>query len=542
MTYRFNDFIICFVTSVIIGVITDCLLMCTVRLRADKQFKSQGGNKMKRVGKPWFFVVALLIFALAFTSFFGVYEQNGDLQDTIIRGAKDIRWGTDIQGGVNVIFGPEENIDATDNQIDSAKSILEIRLVSSGVTDYELYADKDNDRLLVSFPWKDNDSQNVAGTIKSLSQSAELLFIGGAPSSIKIEYNEDGTKTVTDGNGDPVDIVIEGKDVEKAESGTIGDKNEIGVSLKLTNKVAEGETQTGAEKFAAGTEKYLNQQISIWMDEECISAPNVNSIIAEGNAQITGNFTAATAKDLADKINAGALPFKLVTIDYSSVDPTLGSDALTAMLLAGIIAFSLICVFMIVYYRLPGFVACICLLGQVAGTIAAVSGYFAAFDSFTLTLPGIAGIILSVGMGVDANIITAERIREELRKGKTLDGAIKAGSANSFSAIFDSNITNIIVSVILMGVFGPPDTVWNTILYPFLWMFGPSTTGAIYSFGYTLLVGVVLNFIMGVAASRIMISSLSGFKFLRSRVIYGDYSEKKKQELAAAKAKEALQN
>ena len=492
---------------------------------------------MKRVGKPWFFVVALLIFALAFTSFFGVYEQNGDLQDTIIRGAKDIRWGTDIQGGVNVIFGPEENIDATDNQIDSAKSILEIRLVSSGVTDYELYADKDNDRLLVSFPWKDNDSQNVAGTIKSLSQSAELLFIGGAPSSIKIEYNEDGTKTVTDGNGDPVDIVIEGKDVEKAESGTIGDKNEIGVSLKLTNKVAEGETQTGAEKFAAGTEKYLNQQISIWMDEECISAPNVNSIIAEGNAQITGNFTAATAKDLADKINAGALPFKLVTIDYSSVDPTLGSDAL-----AGIIAFSLICVFMIVYYRLPGFVACICLLGQVAGTIAAVSGYFAAFDSFTLTLPGIAGIILSVGMGVDANIITAERIREELRKGKTLDGAIKAGSANSFSAIFDSNITNIIVSVILMGVFGPPDTVWNTILYPFLWMFGPSTTGAIYSFGYTLLVGVVLNFIMGVAASRIMISSLSGFKFLRSRVIYGDYSEKKKQELAAAKAKEALQN
>ena len=149
-------------------------------------------------------------------------------------------------------------------------------------------------------------------------------------------------------------------------------------------------------------------------------------------------------------------------------------------------------------------------------------------------------------MGVDANIITAERIREELRKGKTLDGAIKAGSANSFSAIFDSNITNIIVSVILMGVFGPPDTVWSKLLYPFLWMFGPSTTGAIYSFGYTLLVGVVLNFIMGVAASRIMIRSLSSFKFLRNRVLYGDFTEKKKQEMAEAKvlatAKEASQN
>ena len=339
-----------------------------------------------------------------------------------------------------------------------------------------------------------------------------------------------------------MDIVIEGKDVKSAVSGPIGEKNEIGVNLELTTTVAEGETQTGAEKFAAGTEKYINQQISIWMDEERISAPRVNSVIADGKAQITGSFDAASAKDLADKINAGALPFKLVTIDYSSVDPTLGSDALAAMLLAGIIAFSLICVFMIVYYRLPGFVACICLLGQVAGTIAAVSGYFAAFDSFTLTLPGIAGIILSVGMGVDANIITAERIREELRKGKTLDGAIKAGSANSFSAIFDSNITNIIVSVILMGVFGPPDTVWSTLLYPFLWMFGPSTTGAIYSFGYTLLVGVILNFIMGVAASRIMISSLSGFKILRSRTLYGDYSEKKKAQLEAARTKEAALN
>lgn len=492
---------------------------------------------MKRVGKPWFFVVAALIFALAYTSFFGVYEQNGDLQNTIIRGAKDIRWGTDIQGGVSVTFGPEENINATDDQIESAKSILEIRLVSSGVTDYELYADKDSDRLLVSFPWKNNDSQDVAGTIQSLSQSAELLFIGGAPSGITITYNEDGTKTVTDLNGEECDVVIEGKDVKKAESGLVSDKNEIVVNLELTDTPADGEEKSGSEKFAEATEKYLNQQISIWMDETCLSAPTVNSVIADGSAQISGNFTAESAKTLADNINGGALPFKLVTIDYSSVDPTLGTDALQAMLIAGIIAFTLICVFMIAYYRLPGAVACICLLGQVAGTIAAVSGYFAVFNSFTLTLPGIAGIILSVGMGVDANIITAERIREELRKGKTLDGAIKAGSSNSFSAIFDSNITNIIVSAILMGVFGPPDTLWSTLLTPFLWMFGPATTGAIYSFGYTLLVGVVLNFIMGVGASRLMISSLSGFKMLRSRVLYGDYSEKKKLALEEAAAK-----
>ena len=484
---------------------------------------------MKRVGKPWFIVVALLIFGLAYTSFFGVYKQNGDLQETIIRGAKDIRWGTDIQGGVSVTFGPEESIDATNDQIESAKSILEIRLVSSGVTDYELYADKDNDRLLVSFPWKDNNSQDVAGTIKSLSQSAELFFIGGTPGSITITYNEDGTKTVTDENGAECDVVLEGKDVKKAESGYLSNDNEFVVSLELTTEPAEGEELSGKEKFAQGTETYLNQRISIWMDDVCLSSPTVNNVIADGKAQISGSFTAESAKTLADNINGGALPFKLVTIDYSSIDPTLGTDALQAMLIAGIIAFSLICVFMIVYYRLPGVV-----LGQVAGTLAAVSGYFSVFDSFTLTLPGIAGIILSVGMGVDANIITAERIREELRKGKTLDGAIKAGSSNSFSAIFDSNVTNIIVSVILMGVFGPPDTVWSTLLSPFLWMFGTSTTGAIYSFGYTLLVGVILNFIMGVAASRVMVSSLSGYQFLRDRKLYGDYSEKKKREIEAA--------
>lgn len=484
---------------------------------------------MKRVGKPWFFVVAILIFALAYTSFFGVYEQNGDLQNTIIRGAKDIRWGTDIQGGVSVTFGPEENINATDEQIESAKSILEVRLVSSGVTDYELYADTDTDRLLVSFPWKNNDSQNISGTIESLSQSAELLFIGGVPNSITITYNEDGTKTVTDENGEECDVVLEGKDVKKATSGYISEQNEYIVGLELTDD--------GTKKFEEGTTEYLNNYISIWMDDVCLSYPQVQAVISDGNAQISGSFTAESAKTLADNINGGALPFKLVTIDYSSVDPTLGTDALSAMLLAGIIAFVLICIFMIAYYRLPGVVACICLLGQVAGSIAAVSGYFSVFDSFTLTLPGIAGIILSVGMGVDANIITAERIREEMRRGKTLDGAIKAGSANSFSSIFDSNITNVIVSVILMGVFGPPDTVWSTLLTPFLWMFGTSTTGAIYSFGYTLLVGVILNFIMGVAASRIMVSSLSGFKIFRNRWLYGDYSEKKKAELEEEAAK-----
>ena len=196
------------------------------------------------------------------------------------------------------------------------------------------------------------------------------------------------------------------------------------------------------------------------------------------------------------------------------------------MAIAGIIAFALICIFMICCYRLPGAVACIALLGQAAGMLASVSGFFPFLKSFTLTLPGIAGIILSIGMGVDANVITSERIKEEIRKGKTIDGAIDSGNSNSFSSIFDGNITNVIVAVILMGVFGPPESFWSKLLTPFLWMFPAATTGAIYSFGYTLLTGVIFNFIMGVFASKVMLKSLSRFQIFRKRSLYGGADEK----------------
>lgn len=191
------------------------------------------------------------------------------------------------------------------------------------------------------------------------------------------------------------------------------------------------------------------------------------------------------------------------------------------MVLAGIIAFSIVSLFMIFYYRLPGFVAVIALIGQVAGSLAAISGYFSFIPSFTLTLPGMAGIVLSIGMGVDANVITNERIKEEIRSGRTIDGAIARGSSDSFWAIFDGNITVMIVAIILMGVFGPPSGLWATILSPILRWFPASTTGAIYSFGYTLFVGIIFNFLMGMTASRLMLRSVARFKFLRKPWLLG---------------------
>ncbi len=443
---------------------------------------------MKRIGKPVFFIVFVIILLLAFTSVFGIYGENGDFKITYIKGINDIRWGIDINGGVEAVFAPD-NKDATDDEMESVKAILELRLVAQNVTDYEIYPDFANDRITVRFPWKsDEKDYDPDKAIEELSATAKLSFRSGS--------SYDG------------DVIIEGKDVKKAYSNyqqTAKGNYQHVVVLELNDE--------GADKFAAGTKANKDGTISIWMDEECISNPSVSETITTGTAIISGSFDASSAAKLANTINAGALPFGLKVESYSTISPSLGSSALEAMGYASIAALICIFLFMLFMYKLPGFIAFIALIGQMAISIMAISGYFPVFPSFTMTIPGIAGLILSIGMGVDANIITAERIKDELWTGKTLDGCIRNGTKGSFSAIFDGNITVIIVAVILILVFGPAN-IFSAI-------FGVSTTGLIYAFGYTLLVGVIANFIMGVGASRLMLKSVSGYKFLRNKRLYG---------------------
>lgn len=468
---------------------------------------------MKRTPKPVFFIVALLIVALAYTSFFGIYKDFGDREDTIIRGASDIRTGIDISGGIEVTFAPADaSIKATDAQIEAMKEVIVRRMIANNITDYEAYTDTDNDQVIIRFPWKSGETEfDAAQAIEELGKTALLEFY--------IDTSESTGLPTEKPKKD--DFVLNGSLVASATPGFDQDNNPI-VSLELD---AEGK-----EAFSTATKKQADLNgssgstytISIWLDDECISNPTVNEHIADGKAQISGGFADySEALDLANLINSGSLPFSITSKNTSTVSATLGERALEIMVLAGIIAFVLISVFMIVYYRLPGFVAVIALLGQVAGSIAVVSGYFSFFNSFTLTLPGIAGIILSIGMGVDANIITAERIKEQIRNGRTIDGAINNGCSESFSAIFDGNITVIIIAIVLMGVFGPADSLFAKLLKPFLFMFPVSASGAVYSFGYTLLAGIIFNFIMGVTCSRLMLKSVSRFKFLRKPWLLG---------------------
>lgn len=460
---------------------------------------------MKRTAKPIFFIVALVILVLAYTSIFGVYTHFGDRRDTVIRAASDIRFGIDIRGGVDVTFGPkDENLAVTDNQLSGVKAVIEERLVLQNITDYEIYADTSNKQVVVRFPWSaDETNYDPTKAIGELGQTAQLAFhIGGDADS------ETGKPTGKQ--------VLTGNEVESAEARFDSENNNYVVLLTLK--------EAGKKAFAEATKQQLAQKgtISIWLDDKMISNPTVEAEITDGVATISGSFQSmADAQDLANLITSGSLPFELEVKSSGTINPTMGEKALDAMVLAGIIAFVLISVFMLIYYRVPGFVAVIALLGQVAGSIAAVSGYFGVFNSFTLTLPGIAGIILSIGMGVDANVITAERIKEEMRAGKTIDGAIRSGSKESFWAIFDGNITVIIVAAVLMGVFGPTDSVFGWLLSPVMRWFPVATTGAVYSFGYTLLVGILFNFVMGMTASRLMLSSLSRQKWLRKPWLYG---------------------
>ena len=454
---------------------------------------------MRRVKKPVFFIVLLCILGIGYLTFAGVHTQYGDIRTTYIKGVDEIRWGIDIQGGVNATFEPVDGYDATNDEMDAAKAVIEQRLVSLNITDSEVYVDYTKDRVIVSFPWQAGEQDfDPEAAISELGETAVLTFREGT--------SEDGEEVLTGTD-------VENAEVQQYQNPDTGNIEYV-VALELDSE--------GTEKFAeATTELAGTGQISSWMDDEIISSPTVENAITDGNAQITGNFTYDSAKDLADTINAGSLPFNLTTSSTNIISATLGEGARTAMVIAGIIAFVIVSIYMIAIYKLSGFVAAIALFGQIVGSIACVSGFFGNIESFTLTIPGIAGIILSIGMGVDANVITSERIKEELLNGKTLNGAIEMGYKRAWSAVFDGNITVIFVAVILMGAFGPTDSLFATILQPIFFMFGASTAGSIYSLGYTLLVGIIFNFVCGIFCSRLMLSSLSKFKVFKKHKFYG---------------------
>ncbi len=409
------------------------------------------------------FIFLIILVLLILLAAFGIGDQ--------VKKVADIRFGIDIRGGVEAVFKPATDEKVSDSELESARSIIETRLDNKNITDREITIDKDGRYIIVRFPWKSDEAEYDPETaIAELGETALLSF--------------------RDPEGN---IRVEGKNVTSAKAES---QNDNGVTEYVVSLIFDSE---GAQLFQEATGSLVGQNMGIYMDDAIISNPVVQTEISGGQAVITGMENYEEAKELADKINAGALPFALETKSFSTISPSLGQNALQVMIYAGIIAFVIVCIFMLGFYRLPGAVACLTLLLQTVLQLLAIS-----VPQFTLTLPGIAGIILSVGMAVDANVIISERISEELKKGETVKSAVRRGYQKAFTAVLDGNITTAIVAVVLM-IFG---------------------SGTMLSFGYTLLVGVIVNCFIGVNVSRFVLASLVEYDALNNEKFFVQKKDK----------------
>lgn len=400
--------------------------------------------------KSKFFILLGIIAAFVAIAILGMGDS--------VKSVRKMRYGIDIRGGIEAVF-EADGIDRkpTASELDSARTIIEARLDSKNIADREVTIDKEGGYIIVRYPWKSGETSfNPEEAIAELGEMAKLTFRD------------------PDGN-----VLIEGKNIISAKPGqdTSGVGTQYLVSLTFDTK--------GAKLFEEATGNLIGKSMGIYMDEEQISNPVVQTKISGGKAVIDNMKSYKEAKELADKINAGALPFSLKTTNFSTISPTLGNQALHIMVIAGAIAIALICVFMIIMYKLPGIIACLTLILQVALQLLSVS-----VPQYTLTLTGIAGVILSIGMAVDTNIIISERIADEIKKGLTVRAAVRNGYKNAFSSVFDGNFTTAIVAIILM-IFG---------------------SGSMLSFGYTLLMGMIFNLIVGVSVSKNLLLGILEFK------------------------------
>ncbi|NCB91316.1 MAG: protein translocase subunit SecD [Clostridia bacterium] len=382
-----------------------------------------------------------------------------------IGSAKNIKTGLDLAGGVSITYQVDES-DPSQEDMDDTIYKLQKRVAS--YSDEAQVYQEGTDRINVEIPGVD-DANAVLEDL-------------GKPGSLEFQ-DEDGN------------TVLDGADIADAEGAvqedqTTGEREYV-VSLTLT--------KDGTEKFATATEENLNKTIAIIYDGSQISAPVVQSVISDGKAQISGQESIEEANELAQVLRIGSLKLELSELRSNVVGAQLGSEAIRTSLIAGGIGLALVALFMIIVYALPGFVAALSLAIYTGLELVMLN----AFD-LTLTLPGIAGIILSIGMAVDANVIIYARIREEISLGKSVRSSIKTGFQKAMSAIIDGNITTLIAAAVL----------------------GAMGTGSVKGFAMTLALGIVLSMFTALVISRLIMNAMFAVG-LRDEKFYGKQKERK---------------
>ena len=430
---------------------------------------------MKQKGIAIFMIALLVIGGLATLTFYGIPNINGYKVPSVFDEG-GITKGLDLVGGSSITYEADTE-SPTDDQMNSAVAMLRERLDNLGYYDATIQRRGDK-KVLVEIPAITNPEEAV----QKIGQTAKLEFRDA------------------DGN-----VLLDGSDVKSA-SAEYGQMSETSqpeqyVSLTLKSEAVEkwAEATRNAAARAGETDENgrAKNYISIVLDDEVQSSPNVKEEINSDTCVISGGFSAEKAKWLANIISAGQLPFALMDVELRSVGPTLGEKAFDLSMWAALIGILLVMIYMIIWYRLSGVMACIALVFYITLTIMILSPNWFGLD-IALTLPGIAGIILSVGMAVDANVIIFERIKEELKNGKTVRASVDAGFKRAMSAIIDGNVTTLIAAVIL-------------------WLLG---SGSVKGFAVTLFIGIIISMFTAIVITRVLIRSMMNMG-VRNPWLYG---------------------
>jgi preprotein translocase subunit SecD len=412
------------------------------------------GHGVKKDGINWMYsgLFIILVVAILCTAVFSAKPLAGQLQK---------RLGLDLRGGVHVVYEavPTKDAPVTKDSIDRLIAVFNNRINAYGLTE-PLIQRQGSDRVVVELPGVKNPEEAV----EMLGRMAKLEF-----------KTEDGK------------VVLTGKYLKDAKAQLNPNTNEPEVVLEFNKE--------GSKIFADVTTANVGRRLAIYLDDRLLTAPVIRQPITQGNAVISGGYeTLVEAQNEAVLLRSGALPVNVKLLEKRSVGPTLGKESLERSLKAGIIGLALIFIFMLLYYRWPGVIADLSLI--VYGLI--VISILLLIKT-TLTLPGIAGLILSIGMAVDSNIIIYERLKEELKAGKTLRAAIDAGFHNAFRAILDSNVTTLIAAAVLYFL----------------------GTGPIKGFAITLSIGILVSMFTAITFTRFVLHLVAKSRLVLNPKAYG---------------------
>lgn len=400
----------------------------------------------------------VLIVVIAYLSIFGL--KIGD--KTIIKSIKEIKTGLDISGGVTIVYqaNADDGTEISQEDLKKSETVIKKRLEAKNIFDYIVRSDVSTSQIYVEIPANTDDtSKDPLSAVEGLDKTA------------KIEFRD------PDGN-----VLLAGDDIKSAKYS----EDPIDNTGLPSPHVVLTFSDEGTKKFAEATANLVGKTLSIYLDDEEITAPVVNEKIESSTAIITmGTGTYSEKKTQAEEyamlIDSGTLPFNLSVVSKEYVGPYVGQKALEVSIEAGIVALIIICLVMIVCYRLPGVVPSIALIAYVAIVLLIMSS-----TGISLTLPGIAGLILSAGMAVDANVIIFERFKEELRNKLSPTKAFEKSFKAAMAAVVDGNVTTFAVAILL-------------------YIFG---TGPVKGFGIVLAVGVVVSLFTAVVVTKFILKQI----------------------------------